>query len=133
MKKALAVLLVVCICATMFACASMSSFKDNLGSDYKKTTLTDSDIEDYADLLGLDMDEYKIRSAIEAKHKTKYTSVVIIECGSSGKAKSLAKDADEIVDLLKLTYGSKYSFGIETKGCFVLFGETSAIKDALGK
>lgn len=133
MKKIFALILVLCLCAGLCACVSMDKFEDNLGSSYKRTTLSDDDLEDYAELLDIDVDDYDVKSAIQATHSKKKTTVVIIECGSQSKAKKLANDAEDIVDYLERAYGSSYSFGIETKGRFVLFGEKTAIDDALGE
>lgn len=132
MKRIFALILVVCISVGLCACsASMDDFKSNLGDDYKIITLSDRDLDDYADLLYLDVSDYGVKSAIEAKHKQKSTSVVIIECGSSSQAEQLSKDADDIVFLLEYTYGSRYSFDIKCEDSFVLFGESTAINDAL--
>lgn len=133
MKKIVAFLLAVCLCVGLCACASMDSFKDNLGDNYKKTILDEDDLEGYAELLGLDADDYKIKSALEATHKKKGTGVVIIECGSAELAEELADDAEDMVEYLTKSYGSAYTFGHAIKGRFVLFGEENAIDDALGE
>lgn len=130
MKKLIAMLLMLCLGIGLCACASMDNFEDNLEGKYAITLLDDDDLEDYADLLDLDVDDYNIKSAIEATHKKKYTSVVIIECGSSAKASKLAEDAEDIVDILEAYYRG-YTFDCTKKGRFVLFGEVDAIDDAL--
>lgn len=132
MKKVLALLLTLCLCVTLSACATMETFESNLGDKYSKTILDDDDLEDYADLLDIEVDDYSIKSAIEAKHKTKYTSVVIIQCANNTKAKKLANDAEDIIGMLENTFSSAYSFDIVVKSSFVLFGESTAIDDALG-
>lgn len=131
MKKIVAFLLVVCLCIGLCACASMDTFKDNLGSDYRKTELDDDDLEAYEEMLDIDADDYDVKSAIQAVHKKKGTTVVIIECGSNAKANELSDDAEDIIDFLKKSYSSSYSFGISVEGRFVLLGEESAIEDAL--
>ena len=131
MKKFISITLVCVLLLSLCACTSMDKFKDNLGRDYKKTKLSDDDIECYADLLDLDISDYKIDSAIEARHRDDGISVLIFECGSRRLAKKLAKDAEDIIDILEDTYGSSYTFAIETKSNFVLIGEENAIDDAL--
>ena len=133
MKKVLALLLTLCLCVTLSACTTMETFESNLGDEYSKTIMDDNDLEVYADLLDLEVDDYSIKSAIEAEHKTKYISVVIIQCANNSKARKLANDAEDIIDMLENTFGSSYSFDLVVKNSFVLVGETNAIGDALGK
>ena len=134
MKRILAMVLALCLCIGLCACGmSMDKLKDNLGSSYKKVRLDDEDLEAYADLLGLDVDDYDIESAIQATHKKKGIGVVIIECGSKKEAEELADDGEGMVDYLSEYYGTNYSFDMVVKGKFILCGEERAIKAALEK
>lgn len=134
MKKILAMLLLLCLCLSLTACGvSMDKFEDNLSDDYDIESIDDDDLEEYAELLDLDMDDYEIEDAIEATHEKTGKGVMIIECGSKKAAEELGDDAEGMVKLLKAYYGSGYSFDLVVEGKFVLIGEEDAIEDALGK
>ena len=133
MKKVLVFLLVLAMCLGLCSCMSMDDIEDNLGSSYKKESIDEDDLEEYAELLNIDVEDYEVESAMMATHKKKGTGVMIIECGSASLAEELSEDGDGMLDILEYTYGSKYTFKIEVEGNFVLFGEKSAIKDALGE
>ena len=132
MKKLLAILLVLCMCIGLAACAKMEDFEDNLGRDYEIENLSDDDMEYFAEYMDVDVDDFDVQDAIEATNEDTGVGVVIIECGSKKLAEELADEAGAIVKLLELSYSSKYSFDVETKGAFVLIGEEDAIADALG-
>ena len=133
MKKVLAIILVLCMCISLCACVSMDKFEKNLEDDYKISKMRDSDLETYEKLLDLDADDYDLETVKTATHKKSGIGVYIFECGSAAKAKQLAEDAEDMVDILESTYASKYSFDMVVKGRFVLVGEEDAIEDALGK
>ena len=133
MKKILVFLLLLCLCLGLCACTSMDKMTSNLRPNYEIETMSDQDLEDYAILLALDLDDYNIVSAIQATHKTRGTGVVIVECDSKNDAAKLAKDAADIVEMLEYAYGTAYTFDVKTDGCFALFGETAAITTATGK
>ena len=133
MKKLIVMLLALCICLGLCACASMDKFEENLGSKYKIEKLDDDDLEDYAELLDLDVDDYNVIDAMEATHKKSGIGVMILECGSASDAEELAEDGEVMVELLESYYSSKYSFDSVAEGRFVLIGEEDAIEDALGK
>jgi hypothetical protein len=111
----------------------MDDFTDNLGSKYSIDNLSSSEIDGFADGFDFDADDYSVEDVVVATNKKTYCMVVIIECGSKKEAKELVEDADDIVDALKDSFSSIYSFKAVNEGKFVLIGENSAIKDALDK
>ena len=57
--------------------------------------------------------------------------VIIIECDSTSSASTLKIDCAPIVENLKNSYNSKYTFEAKAVGKYVLIGETTAISDAM--
>ena len=130
MKKIISLLLLVCtlaICLT--SCASLKSYKKNLGKDYKTDTYDLDEIEELAEEFGIDADDYGISAIMEAKDKDKGYYAYIIQCKSSKKAEDLVDDLEDIVKLMD----KYYSFDVDAvaDGKFVLVGNKDVIDDAL--
>ena len=67
MKKIIALLLLICTFALcLVSCASMDKYEDNLDKNYDVEKIKKSEIDDLAEMLDLDMDDYDIDSAIKA-------------------------------------------------------------------
>ena len=128
MKKIIALLLLICTFALcLVSCASLDKYEDNLGKDYEIGKIKKAGINELADELDLDADDYDIESALMAEHKDKDYELYIFECKSSSKAKKFAKDIEDAFD----EYPS--DLDVVQKGKFVLAGSKDAIEDALGK
>ena len=131
MKKIIALLLLICTFALcLVSCASMDKYEDNLDKNYDVEKIKKSEIDDLAEMLDLDMDDYDIEEALMAESKKGDDGVYIFECKSSSKAKKLAKDVEDALDEVK-SYISDME--VTKKGKFVLIGTEDGIEDALGK
>ena len=132
MKKLLVLALVLCMCLSLTAC-SMEDFEDNLTPGYETSEVSDRTLNSYAILMNADIEDFDVQSTLEATHKVRGISVVIIECGSFRKAAKLEDKAYVIVERLEDIYSYEYSFSVVRRGSFVLIGEDDAIDDALGR
>ena len=131
-KRILATMvLVIMLALSLTSCASLDSYKRNLGDDYETELLSTKEIEELADELDIDADDYGIVDIMSAEEKDSGYYAYFIECGSASEAEDLAKDLEDYVEILD----DYYSFKIkaEVDGKFVLVGNASAIDKALDK
>jgi hypothetical protein len=131
MKKVtslLALVLCVLMLTLSFAsCANMDKYEKNLGSDYEIEEVEEDEIEELFEGLDLDAKDYGVKKAISAINEKTFKTVVIFQCGSSAKAKDLAKELEDATEVL----GALVE--VEVKGNFVFLGNEDAIEDALDK
>ena len=130
MKKTIALLIIIITLTFVFAsCASLDSYKDNLGEDYKTELYDKDEIEDLADRFDIDEEDYEISAVMYAKDRDKGYYAYFIECGSSVEAAELVKELEDVVDLMD----SVYSFDVKAvaDSNFVLIGNADVISAAL--
>ncbi len=134
MKKILVLSAILALAVSFSACRSMDYYEENLEDNgYDIDNLSNSELEEFADLFDLDPDDYKAKDSFLATHENTGVSVFVVECGSVKYAKELVEDADDIMVFLEESYSAQYSFDIINKGRFVFIGEEGAIDDALEK
>ena len=125
MKKffltSLCLLLVMLSFTSCAAFKTLKTYEKNLGSNYDIEQLDKDDIEDLADVLDLDADDYKLKKGFEASHETKSQYVFVLQCASTKGAKDLAEDL------------SGNSLKVTREGRFVLIGNKDAVNKALDK
>ena len=126
MKRIIALILMLTLAVFCLAsCTNISKYEDKLeDEDYETDTIKEKEVKAMLKQFKLDIDDYKIKEAIEAMNEDG-DEVTIFQCGSAGKAKSLAEDLEKAFKKNDID-GIK----IDTKGKFVFVGDKSAIKDA---
>ena len=126
MKKIIALILVLTMALFCFAsCTSISKYEDKLeDEDYEVETVKTKEIKSQLKEMKLDIDDYKIKEIIEA-YSEDGDYVMVVQCGSAGKAKTLVKDLEKAFK--KNDIDNK----VDSKGKFVFVGDKSAIKDAM--
>ena len=133
MKRIFSLAIVVCMSIFCLAsCASMESFEKNLKKDYDIEIADLEAIEDLADEMDLDFDDYDVTEAMFGRHEDNGRIIYIIKCGSNAKAKKLLDDMDDTIKELDEYYLS-FKVDAVVNGSFVLAGAESAIEDALGE
>ena len=126
MKKIISLMLVLCMSALCFiSCGSIESYEKKLDrAGYDVEVLDNEDVEEFASMLGLKSEDYKIKSALSAESEDEKENVVIFECDSKDTATKFAEDISKV---LKYIPGDTKA---ESDGAFVLIGTEEAIKDA---
>lgn len=131
-KRILATMvLVIMLALSLTSCASLDSYKRNLGDDYETELLTPGEIDDLADSFDVDADDYGIADIMHAEEKDGGYYAYFIECGSGSDAEDLAKDIEDTVEIMDRFYSFKVK--AEVDGKFVLVGNASVIDKALDK
>ena len=140
MKKFIALFLMLACVLTLTlsftSCASIDKFTYNLGDDYAIFVYTaDDEIELLFEEIfdsKFDKNDYGVKKVIEAEDG-RYDWVVIFECKSFISAKKFAKDIEN--DYIKEIEDAsiEYDGEVQRKGKYVLFGNKSAVNDALGE
>ena len=131
-KRILATMvLVIMLALSLTSCASLDSYKRNLGDDYETELLSTKEIEELADTFDIDADDYGIVDIMRAEDEDKGYYAYFVQCGSASEAKELAEDLEYYIEILD----GYYSFKIkaEVDGKFVLAGNASVVNKALDK
>ena len=130
MKKTLALLIVIITLTFVFAsCASLDSYKENLGADYKTDLYDYDEIEELADDFDIDKEVYEISAVMYAKDRSHGYYAYFIECGSGNQAEALVSELQDVVKLMN----KYYSFTVEAiaDSKYVLVGHSDVIRVAL--
>ena len=131
-KRILATMvLVIMLALSLTSCASLESYKRNLGDDYDTELLSTKEIEELADTFDIDADDYGIVDIMRAEEEDGGYYAYFVECGSASEAEELAEDLEYYIEILD----GYYSFKIkaEVDGKFVLAGNASVVNKALDK
>ena len=133
MKKVLSILVLAMVLVLMLTgCASFDRYEKNLGKYYTVYHYEDADeIEDLADSFYVDADEYDISAVMEVEDDYYGYYAYIIECGSHIKANRLARELEDVAEMM----GEYYDVDVvsDVDGKYVLVGNKEVVEDALKK